>query len=185
MFFAPWCGHCKRLMPTFDKFAEEHGDGSRLNVGRVNCDDSSNSNLCTVYEIGGFPTVLYLNGDYYYEYRGERSSEAFAKFVFEGGYEKAESEVLPKKIEGMELYQKQFLKFLGQVGRSVEILFHKVGFGDLPKGVMYSIAGGVFALPIVLMCYVVCCMKDEVYEPQKPAEKKPSSNTGSKREKIE
>ncbi len=38
MFYAPWCGHCKRLMPTFDQFAEKYGDGQNLNVGRVDCD---------------------------------------------------------------------------------------------------------------------------------------------------
>ena len=137
-----------------------------MRVGRVNCDESINSNLCTMYDIGGYPTVLYLNGDYYYEYRGERSADAFSKFVFENGFENAESDKLPMKLEGMALYQKQFFKFLHQLGRTVEILFHRIGFGELPKGVMYGIAGSVFAIPIALMCYVICFMKDEVYEEQ-------------------
>jgi hypothetical protein len=94
--------------------------------------------------------------------------------------------VIPQKLEGFALYQKQFLKFLNQLGRSVQILFSKIGFGDLPKGVQYGIAGSLFALPIALMCYVICCMKDEVYEPVQPptTDKKPTSNT-NKREKLE
>jgi thiol-disulfide isomerase/thioredoxin len=51
MFYAPWCGHCKRLMPTFDEFAEKHGDGSRVRVGRVDCDDGNNGNLCTAFDV--------------------------------------------------------------------------------------------------------------------------------------
>jgi thioredoxin-like negative regulator of GroEL len=43
MFFAPWCGHCKRLMPIFDEFAEKHGD--RVHVGRVDCENSGS--VCT------------------------------------------------------------------------------------------------------------------------------------------
>ena len=39
MFYAPWCGHCKRLIPIMDEFAELYGDGERLSVGRVNCDE--------------------------------------------------------------------------------------------------------------------------------------------------
>jgi thiol-disulfide isomerase/thioredoxin len=179
MFYAPWCGHCKRMMPTLDEFAEKNGDGKRLNVGRVNCDEGSNSNLCTSYDVNGFPTVLFLNGGYVYEFGGKRTLENFEKFVFEGDYQNAESDVLPVKLEGIALYQKQFTKFLGQLGRSVEILFHKVGFGTLPKGVMYGIAGSIFLLPLSLMCYVICCMKDEVYEPpSKPAVG--TGNNGSK-----
>ena len=101
MFYAPWCGHCKRLMPIFDEFAESQLNS--LNVGRVNCDEGSNSNLCTAYDLQGFPTVVYINGDYFYEYKGERSSEGFSKFVH-GGYETAESDVIPQKLEGVALY---------------------------------------------------------------------------------
>lgn len=104
MFYAPWCGHCKRLMPVFDEFAEIYGDGHRLNVARVNCDESANSNLCTAYEISGFPTVLFLSGEHFYDYNSERTVEGLKKFVFDGGFEKADSEVLPKKLEGMALY---------------------------------------------------------------------------------
>jgi hypothetical protein len=160
----------------------------------VNCDDGSNSNLCTAYDVGGFPTLLYLNGDYFYEYRGPRTIENFSKFVFEGEYENAESDVLPKKLEGMALYQKQFTKFLGQLGRSIEILFARMGFKDLPKGVMYAIAASVFMIPIALMCYVICCMKDEgAYEPEPKAPAAPvtadpqasGEKGGKRREKIE
>ncbi len=192
MFYAPWCGHCKRLMPTLDEFAEKYADGAKLNVGRVNCDESNNSNLCTSYDVSGFPTVLFLNQDKFYEFRKERTIEGFHSFVFEEGFKDAESDVIPQKLQGMALYQKQFLKFLGQLGRSVEILFHRIGFGTLPPPVMYGIAASIFALPVVLMCYVICCMKDEVIEipikkkdfiAQQPGSQKPASKT--QREKLE
>ena len=164
MFYAPWCGHCKRLTPIFDEFAEKYGDGQELNVGRVNCDESDNSNLCTSYDVAGFPTVLYLNKDHFYEFRSDRTVDGLHKFIFEEGYQNAENDVIPQKLQGMALYQKQISKFFGQLGRTVEILFHRIGFGTLPLPVMYGIAGSIFALPIVLMCYVICFMKDEVIE---------------------
>jgi protein disulfide-isomerase-like protein len=192
MFYAPWCGHCKRLMPIFDEFAKNYADGTKLNVGRVNCDEGNNSNLCTSYDVGGFPTVLFLNQNQFYEFRSERTIEGLQKFVFEEGFKDAESDAIPQKLQGIALYQKQFLKFLGQLGRSVEILFHRIGFGTLPRPVMYGIAGSIFALPVVLMCYVICCMKDEVIEipikkkdsvAQQPGSQKPASKT--QREKLE
>lgn len=57
----------------------------------------------------------------------------------------------------------------------------------MPHGVMYGIAASIFMLPIVLMCYVICCMKDDYeYEDKSAAAsapKKPASS--SKREKID
>lgn len=50
---------------------------------------------------------------------------------------------------------------------------------------MYGIAGSIFATPIALMCYVICCMKDEVIEPTKPEEKKKPVSNPNKREKLE
>ena len=34
-FFAPWCGHCKRLAPTWDEFHQKHQ--SEVNVAKVDC----------------------------------------------------------------------------------------------------------------------------------------------------
>ncbi len=183
MFYAPWCGHCKRLMPIFDEFAEKYGDGQALNVGRINCDNDSN--LCTSYDVSGFPTVLYLNYDKFYEFHDKRTVESLHTFVT-SAYKDADSDVIPQKLEGLALYQKQFTKFLGQLGRSIEILFHRIGFGSLPRPVMYSIAGGIFSLPIILMMYVICCMKDEVIEiPIKKKDAAQAKPVSKPREKLE
>ena len=38
-FFAPWCGHCKRLAPTWTEFYQLHND--EVNVARVDCTGDS------------------------------------------------------------------------------------------------------------------------------------------------
>ena len=35
MFYAPWCGHCKAMMPDFLSTSEEVSDA--INMGRVDC----------------------------------------------------------------------------------------------------------------------------------------------------
>ena len=86
-FYAPWCGHCKRLEPIWNQFSEKRGH--QVKIAKVDCTESDNKNLCSNYEIDGYPTLLFIKGNKYYKYRGERSIEALEKFALEGGYEDA------------------------------------------------------------------------------------------------
>ncbi|KAK9853382.1 hypothetical protein WJX84_006756 [Apatococcus fuscideae] len=54
-FFAPWCGHCKNLAPTYEKVAK-HLQGVAT-VGAVDCDADRNKPLCARYQVQGFPTL--------------------------------------------------------------------------------------------------------------------------------
>jgi thioredoxin 1 len=56
-FWAPWCGPCKMVEPTLNKFASEYA--GKLRVTRVNTDE--NSKWATEYGIQGIPTILFIN----------------------------------------------------------------------------------------------------------------------------
>lgn len=53
-FYAPWCGHCKRLAPTWEEVATELK--GEVNVAKV--DVTQNRALGKQYGIKGFPTLL-------------------------------------------------------------------------------------------------------------------------------
>lgn len=57
-FYAPWCGHCKRLAPVWDELHDLHVD--ELNVAKVDCTSDFGRLLCTDFEIRGYPTLYYL-----------------------------------------------------------------------------------------------------------------------------
>lgn len=57
-FYAPWCGHCKRLTPIWDELHTTFKD--RLNVGKVDCTSDDGKGLCAHYEIRGYPTLLFF-----------------------------------------------------------------------------------------------------------------------------
>ncbi|KAF9202824.1 protein disulfide isomerase (PDI) protein [Haplosporangium sp. Z 27] len=81
-FYAPWCGHCKNLVPQYKAAAENlHGI---VKMGAIDCDNDKNKPICAQYDIKGFPTIKVFpanrNGKkgvkYPQDYNGERSAKA-------------------------------------------------------------------------------------------------------------
>lgn len=57
-YYAPWCGHCKKLAPTWDELAELYdskNSDSKVVVAKL---DHSNNDVTVPYEISGYPTLL-------------------------------------------------------------------------------------------------------------------------------
>lgn len=83
-FFAPWCGHCKRLSPTWDELAAKYASNKDVKIAKVDCtsDDNKNKELCSKEGVNGFPTLnLYKNGEKAEEFSGQRGLEQLEAFV--------------------------------------------------------------------------------------------------------
>ena len=77
-FFAPWCGHCKKLAPTWTQLAEQMRN--QLTVAEVNCED--HNALCRAEDVQGYPMLIYYGDDgVKTEYTGGRKSEQLQAFV--------------------------------------------------------------------------------------------------------
>ena len=80
-FWAPWCGPCKMIAPTLEKFAKEY-DGKFL-VAKVNTDE--NPEWATQYGVQGIPTVLcFSTGKYLHRQTGalpESCNERYAHAI--------------------------------------------------------------------------------------------------------
>ena len=83
-FFAPWCGHCQRLAPTWEEFAIKYSD--MVNIGEVDC--TVYNGLCNEYSVRSYPTLLFFPADDLHNYKhfnGDRRVEAFAEYVKQNG----------------------------------------------------------------------------------------------------
>ncbi|KAF5277362.1 hypothetical protein FQA39_LY06175 [Lamprigera yunnana] len=81
-FFAPWCGHCKRLASTWEDLAKKFVDIGDVNIVKIDCTLDINKQLCNDEEVDGFPSIfLYKNGKKISEYNGNRSLEDLKEFV--------------------------------------------------------------------------------------------------------
>ncbi|KAG8935469.1 hypothetical protein FRC02_008020 [Tulasnella sp. 418] len=76
-FYAPWCGHCKKLAPVWEEFASQMK--GIINIAEVNCDE--NSRLCQSQGVSGYPMLFYYRNGAKVDYRKARTLEALKEFV--------------------------------------------------------------------------------------------------------
>ncbi|XP_066435597.1 protein disulfide-isomerase TMX3 [Eleutherodactylus coqui] len=79
-FYAPWCGHCKKLEPVWNEVGSEmRSSGSPVRVGKM--DATVHSSIASEFGVRGFPTIKLLKGDMAYNYRGPRTKEDIIEFA--------------------------------------------------------------------------------------------------------
>ncbi|GMM51434.1 protein disulfide isomerase [Starmerella bacillaris] len=80
-FFAPWCGHCKKLAPEFEEAAAYLADTEHdITLAKVDCTESKE--FCMELEVQGFPTLfIYDHGDQAGQYQGPRKSADIIKHM--------------------------------------------------------------------------------------------------------
>ena len=72
-FFAPWCGHCKRMQPHFDELAARFEPHPFIQLVDVDCtSDGGGDVLCQRHGVTGFPTLKY-----FLNYRAPRRGVGF------------------------------------------------------------------------------------------------------------
>ncbi|KAI9019024.1 hypothetical protein DFJ74DRAFT_675686 [Hyaloraphidium curvatum] len=89
-FFAPWCGHCQRLVPDYKKAAQSLK--GLVKTVAIDCDDAANRGLCSAQGIQGFPTIKVFSPTpdksdktkfkkITSDYQGARSADAMSDFA--------------------------------------------------------------------------------------------------------
>lgn len=54
-YYAPWCGHCKKLAPVWHDLSESLASESNINIAHVDC--TVVQSVCTEQDIKGYPTL--------------------------------------------------------------------------------------------------------------------------------
>lgn len=74
LFYAPWCGHCKTILPVWDQLSQKYS-----NMVKVNCDE--NKDVAAKEQVKGFPTVRAYVLNNVVEYQGDRSPADLESFI--------------------------------------------------------------------------------------------------------
>jgi len=81
-FFAPWCGHCKNLAPTYEQLADAFSHAKdKVVIAKVDADGAGKA-LGSRFGVTGFPTLKWFNADGTYEpYESGRELDDLTSFV--------------------------------------------------------------------------------------------------------
>ena len=80
-FYAPWCGHCKQLAPSWE-LAAKHLKGV-VKVGAVDMD--AHPSVGQPYDVKGFPTIKFFGNDKKkpIDYNSGRDADSIRKFALD------------------------------------------------------------------------------------------------------
>ncbi|KAK0390726.1 hypothetical protein NLU13_0229 [Sarocladium strictum] len=82
-FTAPWCGHCKKLAPTWEIVAASVANDKSVVIANVDVESGSNKALARTFGVTGYPTILWFpaGSKQGIKYSGQRTKENFLDFV--------------------------------------------------------------------------------------------------------
>ncbi|KAJ0973168.1 hypothetical protein J5N97_021127 [Dioscorea zingiberensis] len=78
-FYAPWCGHCKKLAPILDEVAVSFENDANVIIAKM---DGTTNDIPSEFEVRGYPTVYFSSAtNKIMQYDGDRTAEAIINFI--------------------------------------------------------------------------------------------------------
>ena len=135
-FYAPWCRHCQDLSKTWDQLYEDNK--KTLHFAKVDCTIEKNGVLCAQFNVKGYPTLILLKEDKYYQFKGARNYQMLTDFAVHRGHVFAEKQgSIPSKID-IDQNLEDDEGFWAKCAKGVNKMFETMGLEIVPKWLRYT-----------------------------------------------
>lgn len=78
-FYAPWCGHCKKLAPVYEQVADWAADANDVKLAKVDC--TTESEVCSKFGVKGYPTLKWFDHGSPTDYSGGRDVAGIKSYI--------------------------------------------------------------------------------------------------------
>lgn len=126
-FYAPWCGHCKRLAPEYEKAATVLATGDpKVALAKVDC--TAETKVCGKYGVSGYPTLkIFKNGEKTDDYNGPREADGIVKYMrSKAGPSSRELDSLMKAEAFLDTPELAVVGFFSKEGTELQKQFKKL-----------------------------------------------------------
>ena len=79
-FYAPWCGHCKSMAPSYAKLAEKMNNRED-GIPIADLDATEHGPVAEEFNVQGYPTLKFFVDGVPVDYNGEREGDAIENFI--------------------------------------------------------------------------------------------------------
>lgn len=156
MFYAPWCGHCKRLEPIWGHIAQSLFK-TNVRVARMDC--TRFTGFAKELGINGFPTIKFFKDEEIYTFYGDRTKDDIIKFALRMSNPPVQEITRPDSLSNIKTTSTIFFLYVGnRIGPLWEAYEHSASKLQ-PHGYFYSTDVEIASQhniieeqPIVLVC---------------------------------
>ena len=133
-FYAPWCGHCKKLLPELEKIAKIL---SQENIIIAKVDATEEKNLSHLYKIRSYPTLKFFKENTSVKYTGKRTENDLIEWARKMA---SPPVVFLKSLESVENMRKEnqvSIIYFGKEEKDMKIFKSlAIKFRDLPFAIV-------------------------------------------------
>ncbi|XP_073842360.1 thioredoxin-related transmembrane protein 3 [Musca autumnalis] len=142
MFYAPWCGYCKRTEPIFALVAQAL-HATNIRVGRLDC--TKYPAAAKEFKVRSYPTIIFVKGNMEYTYTGDRSKDELVDYALRMSGPPVQLVTRTESVDMLKSSHTIFFMFVGQQEGVVWDTFYVAAENYQEHGFFYATTADVAA----------------------------------------